>query len=859
MRQYRYQAGQPTGAVLRPGRDAHGRELRFIPGGKPTLPGVTLKCFDKLTGELLWNRFEIRPVVDEVGDVWTARSELVAEKYHLVEVGNDPESLMARDEISSQQTYDFRNLTKLIVRHIDGLTGVLVKEYPVSLVKSGYTKGPVLWPAQREGYAANAGELINNKRIITTMSPLLPVAVRVLSDSSMQYIIGPVGHVSVESIRFDCGTQGESLPNVDPVVLDPYLTSEEIRETIMLQLADAVVDVSVTGGAIAKAMVTIDIEFAHGDYCLNSVQITKTGSRPPAQHEHHEILRYTKAVGVYDFENPDFSTWGPKGYPEFDPNGGPYGWGGAKWKHGANNRTQWCDNGSVTSLSVDERFGTKNTLDYRLCNFDISTELWTENWQEAEFGHVGEIDTDWTLGDTAVSNLYWEEDWQMVAFATSGGWSRAYHTAQSIQDHHLWYRPVQSMFQVSDDGEAKHTYYAGDQPTGDKLTSDEQTGILTHFETNRQLSENGYNYIANLWRSLATIIYKCHGIPQNTSRILDGVPPNSSGLVGYQHDQFPVQGLTTGGREPVGFDGQAVYFCGGPGGEQWATDQGEIKVAARTSMGLPASDPERYKHTNHINRQIGDSVTLYVHTAIFNFSTDRNFNVESCEWRMNFTARNITITSEWFEHGATEDEINASLLNSFGSELTGYNGSNGLYEHQTVRFIDTTMDGYNRLLDLGILDPNNENYDPHFERPYYEPRGNHMLWQHGGRVEVRINRGYVSGIVTRPELWSGPNGEPWSYNLPYEWAPLEYVDEDDHSLGFETPTQPPANRVMMDIELRNVIPCAAKEIGSMDWTGQNISWSRNWSGSETGATWGAVHASRMLVAGREVPGEKAIP
>lgn len=791
-------------------------------------PGnVNLKCFDKLTGELLWNRLETSPFVDEVGDVWTDASQQLAKKYDLTSIGSDQldrQELEGRAYLSNLLEVSYRTLYRRSARHIDGETGELIKEYILGTDENGVR--PVIWPTVSEGWGANAGEIIRNGKMLTSLSTSVPVAAYLSGGpTTIRYTIGPTGASYVDEVTFYCSSDGEPLPTsptLDPVVLSPNYTAIEIRDEILNQWSDVVTDVVVvSGNTIARTMLIIDITFTHEDFHIGGVKI----GRLPVT---------TGGVGAYNFDNPADTTYGISGYGWFDPPPAGNGWGQWNWEYGASGRAQWCDDGSVSTVSANRTvFSGRTQIHYRVLNFDVSSSPWTERWRAP-------------VGDLNRQTLWEAEDWELHGFVTSGGWSRVYSTATALTTLYGIHSQVVSMSETSDNGATTLMYGTSEKPDGDKLTSDEQSGVLQHGEQNMNVYEDGFFYKPDWQPNRQFLQYYPKAISHNTSRVEDGIPPEI-GATDYVYNQFPKQGLTTGMRKPVGFDESSVYVAGHTT-DPSAGAYDPVTVAA--SRGFDSYTARTFGATSIIERQLGGYhySPLYVHPVQFYFSNTTNFSVQDCKWRIVITAEGIPVTTDWFEHSATIDEVNASLLDSFGSELTGWNGP--IYEYQTVKWEEERATEMGTAYAIGeIEDAGN----------HIEPMGNHMLWQHGGRLSIRINRGWADGLVTRPEFWAGPNGEPWSYNLPYEWAPLPYVIPDDPSSGYATPTSPPARPVTIRIELTDVVRYDVKEIGSMDWTGRNFNWSRNWSRNETGVTWGRVHAGRMLVAGRSVKAEIPIP
>ena len=111
---------------------------------------VNLKCFDKLTGELLWNRLESNPFLDEVGDVWT---EVTVSKWARSLAYNITESMTSSVTVAGyedapsykpawNEPAGWQPSVDTIIRKINGATGAVI-----AVAWYGYCAG-VLWLAR---------------------------------------------------------------------------------------------------------------------------------------------------------------------------------------------------------------------------------------------------------------------------------------------------------------------------------------------------------------------------------------------------------------------------------------------------------------------------------------------------------------------------------------------------------------------------------------------------------------------------------------------------------------------------------------------------------------------------------------
>ena len=183
---------------------------------------------------------------------------------------------------------------------------------------------------------------------------------------------------------------------------------------------------------------------------------------------------------------------------------------------------------------------------------------------------------------------------------------------------------------------------------------------------------------------------------------------------------------------------------------------------------------------------------------VLRFYHSENFALQDCEWRLEIAALEDTFYSEWFAFDADLATVNASLKTQFGN---GYMG--GASDEALVRF---------QLEDYLPAEPD-LNVQPA------------MLWQAGHLCWVNV-----------PHVMAAFSGTVF----PESW--------EDNSFP-----------VQFRIVLQNIVRKSIREIGVVAWDGSEVAWSRNWSSSRKGVTWGRVHSGRMYVLGPEVPAEIPLP
>ena len=796
---------------------------------------VNLKCFDNITGELLWNRLESNPFLDEIGDVWT---EATVSKWARSLAYNITESMTSSVTVAGHEGAGWQPSVDKIIRKINGATGAVIAEYP---------QGAVTWASE---FGDNPGEFVNNGRVITPLSRTVPFKVFTLSsegdDTRLGYVIGPVAGSFVDTVTFTVSSDGEALPATppSPAVISPDDLAADIRVSLLANFGDAVTDVTVTNGTVQKSQIEIVITFAHRDYHIGGIAITRDFPDPPVSPP--AFHSGGGQIGMYPFTNPSGFTWGQRGWKERIPVPGSFP--DYEWHFGVGGRAQWCDNGSVTS--IDARTPTSELSNYAMLNFDVSSSPWALNWIKGLVAGDSYLPSDeWSGGTSMYSRSLVFDDGSYGSglrihdLVTRGGWSRAYYTKVTYPGritHDI--NGGVSMTQTSDNGSEYYLYTGPSVPDGRHITSDQYPGVLQHFKRNNNLtsknildeheqeertrggSGEGESYPMN------------HNVmrpAENTSLILDGQDRGTVPATAIGRDepinQLPVRGLSTSMRAPCGFDSSAVYVAGeadkNPLNNVYGNPVIEPVVAGSYLHGTYSAPHD----AGYIDRQYFGRGNRYWSEFVFHPSSSENFSVTDCKWRVVFespVSGGESAVSEWFDFDATLSQVNASLLSSFGTVATGQ-----LEEVDAVKFVD------NPIFPL--------------DSPAYQaPAEDYMLWQSGVTVEVSVNRGLYGGLLAHPYDWV----PPWTYNLPVEWGPL-----DDPGPTLPSGAGAPGYPMSMNIQLKDVVPSPVKEIGSMDWTGQTINWTRNWSGSNTGVTTAWVHDDRMVVLGSEVRAEINTP
>tara|TARA_R110002110_G_scaffold229651_1_gene445197 strand:- start:1622 stop:4075 length:2454 start_codon:yes stop_codon:yes gene_type:complete len=809
---------------------------------------VNLKCFDKRTGELLWNRLESNPFLDEVGDVWT---EVTVAKwarslaYNITESMTSSVTVAGHEDAPSykpawNEPAGWQPSVDKIIRKISGATGAVIAEYP---------KGPVTWAS---GFGDNPGEFVNDGRVVTPLSRTVPFKVFTLSsegdDTRLGYVIGPVAGSFVDTITFAVSSDGEALPATppSPAVISPADLAADIRVSLLANFGDAVTDVTVTGGTVQGSEIEIVITWAHRDYHIGGITITRDFPDPPVPPPAFHLRG--GQIGMYPFANPAGFTWGQKGWKEKIPVHGSFP--DYEWHFGAGDTIQWCDNGSVTS--VDARSPVGGVLrNYAMLNFDVSSSPWALNWIRGTVAEDSYLPSDeWSGGTSMYSRRLVFDDGQssnglrIQDFVTRGGWSRVYYNKVADTSYTHDVNGGVSMTQVSDNGSEYYLYTGPGKPDGRHITSDQYAGVMQHFKRNNNLtsknildndgeqeerSRGGYavgeSYPVN---------YNAMRPAENTSLILDGQDRGTVPVATIPRDeplnQLPVRGLSTSMRVACGFDASAVYVAG-------EADKNPLYDVSRNLVSEPIVAGS-YLHgtysaphdAGYIDRLYAGRGNLYESLFIFYPSSSENFGVTDCKWRVVFQSplsSGESAVSEWFDFDATLSQVNASLLSSFGTVATGQ-----LREVEAVKFFDNTI-------------------FPLDSPAYQAPTDDYMLWQFGVTVEVNVNRGATGPyyfLLAHPYDWV----PPWTYNLPVEWGPL-----DDPGPTLPSAAGAPGYPMSMNIQLKDVVRSPIKEIGSMDWTGQTVHWTRNWSGNNTGVTSAWVHDTRMIVSGSEVRAEIA--
>ena len=230
---------------------------------------MTLKCFDAETGELLWNRVESQPLVDDAGNLWTTRFEVAAtgvSEMVFNRVQTIPRTLSAPTAAASRELY--RNW----LRKLDGATGLVVAEYD-----QGLESESVPFSA-----GTNPGEVINSAgQSMRNVSQDVVISIdQTAAGMVADYYVGPLMGQAVQSIVWEAGTIGEPLPSVNPVAVVPADSPDDVASKIVAAFGAAVTSVDVAavtaaGATLENSQYRIRVEWADADYYLQTMQVQR--------------------------------------------------------------------------------------------------------------------------------------------------------------------------------------------------------------------------------------------------------------------------------------------------------------------------------------------------------------------------------------------------------------------------------------------------------------------------------------------------------------------------------------------------------------------------------------------------------
>jgi len=782
-----------------------------------------LKHYEHDTGDVVWQRLEQNPTVDEAGDVWTTRTEQISSSGDVSTIAEVQTGFANLPKPGGNKNY---SLYQQYVRKIDGPLGSLLAEYG-QIVNRRQT-AESLWG---DNYLkVNYGEIINSSgQCLLTVDGLTSsdgTNVQVLFENLPEsgstglttYYIGPTVAARVSQFTFRVGTYPGtvSLPaGVTDAVVNPTDSAATIQGTLSTAFGDAATSVAVTSGTgatINTGQMKIVVQWGHPEWYLAQLKITRSATaRATGGFVWDTVNAVVDSHGEGTYRStpsdPDTNVWGPDQY------------------------LRWCDNGSVSSLAVDTAW-VSNANYWRMVNWDVSGASFSSNWDVGIFDATANP----TDLDVATSGVRFEPlphqfrergHWAVLGLNTAGGYSRAWYSnlregSPQFSQESDFRALVDYSTQVADAGTGWQRYtgtwlvngaegsavFGGSIGWGKSsqkdvmLTSSTQSGFVIHAPEEMQLYFNDDGLGWGTGPRPAGKMFARH-ITNHSARFDDGATTNAA--------QKPQAGLATHAKRPQGFDTTHIYVAGevdDPTKNTDGSNKPEPVMVATTLYEEGIANKGFIDQYFDIKSTVGGP---YWDRRYYIAATEQ-FAVDTCQWRIKFHSANNPLTptyTSWYEHDDNLATVNTSLVAQFGTDVA-MSFFGGGPSDQPVWFTEVSS-----------------------------PPSQGMVWQH----DVVLNQAIPAEqpLESDPALYTAPN-----LTIP-KWWRGSYGPPNGQQSGMLT--------MECDIELRHVVRLVGGEIGRIAWDGLTSDWSKDWSASQGGVYWGRLHGEKYYVHGPDVPCE----